>query len=548
MQEALKAGWDFTSKQMGSEFGAQVGKEYIANVESAIEKLAKDMEELGTNNLGAKQLKGFVAEYWHADTFNINAALKGSSSRASVEGSTEHASVDISTNFGKNYSSKYMKTYDASVKAQAKNVIEAYHKYLANPRQGTAMRFEEYLEKYGYAQNPNIKQLIEDYKKYLEENGNDNSFTLEQFMKIHTGEYDIASLLTSIYNGQGRLIPADQLKEAIQYLKNQIAKEQGKTSVNRAALLENYLKTLEDLVDRISDGNGTESTPLSKEEAEAIAALIKEGKFKPEDFGFSLNELVTIEYILNQALKAGYTSAMITLVLQLGPEIIKTLLFLIENNEIDIQQFKKVGVTAISASAEGFMRGSVSSALTIAFKAGKLGEAFVNVNPHIIGALTVIVIDVAKRSMLVAIGKMSSKEMGANITKELIISAAALAGGAIGQSIAPELPVIGYMLGSFIGSGVSSIVLNVGEKCLLSFCVDTGFTCFGLVEQNYELPEDVLKNMGITVTSIQRTFVERTEVQRTQIRRTEVKRTRIPRVQIVMVKRGIIGINKIGYV
>lgn len=548
MRDALKAGWDFTSKQFGSELGAQVGKVYIENVESAIEKFAKDMEKLGTNNLGEKQLKGFVAEYWHADTFNIAAALRGSSSKASVEGSTEHASVDISTNFGKNYSSKYLKTYDASVKAQAKNVIEAYHKYLANSRQGAGMTFEEYLEKYGYAQNASIKKLIEDYKAFIKESGNDCTVTLEQYIRIHAGEYDISSLLMSVYNGQGRLIPAEQLKEAIQYLKNQIAKEQGKDAANRVAVLENYLKTLEDLVDRISDGNGTESIPLTKEQAEAIAILIKEGKFKPEDFGFNLNELVTIEYILNQALKAGYTSAVLTLVLQLGPEIIKTLLFLVENNEIDVQQFKKIGITAISASAEGFLRGSVSSALTIACKAGKLGDAFVNVNPHIIGALTVVVIDIAKSSMLVAIGKMSSREMGTIITKELIVSSVALAGGAIGQSVTPELPVVGYMLGSFIGSGISSIVLNVGEKCLLSFCVDTGFTCFGLVEQDYKLPEDVLRKMGISVTSIQKTFIERTKIKRTQIRRTEINRTKVPRVQVVMVKRGIIGINKIGYI
>jgi hypothetical protein len=31
------------------------------------------------------------------------------------------------------------------------------------------------------------------------------------------------------------------------------------------------------------------------------------------------------------------------------------------------------------------------------------------------------------------------------------------------------------------------VIYNIGKKKLISFCVDTGFTCFGLVEQNYEL-------------------------------------------------------------
>lgn len=548
MQQEMQAGWKFSSKQMGAEYAAQIGDSYIHEVDAAIEELAKDMQKLGANNLGVKQLKGFVAEYWHADTFNIDAALKESANRTHVDGSIEHASVDLSTNFGKSYSSKYIRTYDESVKAQAKNVIQAYHEYLSKPRKGEAISFEQYLERYGYIKDVNVKKLIEDYKGFLAESGKDSSMTLEQFIKLHTGEYDITTLLTSVYNGQERLIPTDQIQEAIKYLKMEIAKEGGKDTSNRAAVLANYQETLEKLVDRISDGQGTESVPLTKEEAEAIAELIKEGKFRPEDFGISLNDLVTVEYILNQALKAGYTAAAITLVLQLGPEIIKGIYLLIKNREIDIEQLKKTGKVAISAGAEGFLRGSIASALTMACKAGKLGEGFVNVNPHVIGALTVICLDVVKSSMLVAAGKITPREMGATITKEILISSAALAGGAIVQVIAPELPVIGYMLGSLIGSCLSSVLLNVGEKCLISFCVDSGFTCFGLVEQNYELPEEVLRDMGLAITAVSKVLIKHTEVKEVQVKHTQIKHTQLSTVQLIMVKRGVIGVNKIGYV
>lgn len=33
----------------------------------------------------------------------------------------------------------------------------------------------------------------------------------------------------------------------------------------------------------------------------------------------------------------------------------------------------------------------------------------------------------------------------------------------------------------------------------MSFCIDTGFTMFGLVKQDYTLPEDVLEYIGIDV-------------------------------------------------
>lgn len=543
-QKAIDEGWEYTAQQMGAVHVAQKGSAYVGQVDEAIQKLVEDMNALGGSKQAPDQLKGFVAEVWHADTFNINAALKGSSNRAEVEGSQGHASVDVSTNFGKSYGSKYMATAQASVNAQAKNVIQAYHKYLSGPRQGAPMSFEEYLVKYGYAQDDAIKGLIQAYRN----SGAQDTMTLEEFIKLHTGEFDITTLLTSVYSGQSLLIPADQLQAAMDYLKEQIAKEGGKDGSNRGAVLANYMEVLQNLVDRISDGEGTVSKPLTKEEAEVIAALIKSGAFDPEDFGISLKSLVTTEYILQQALKAGYTAAVITVVLRLAPEIFKAIDYLIKNGELDVDQVKKIGMTAMSASAEGFLRGSIASALTISCQTGKLGEQFVSVSPQVIGVLTVIVLEVTKNSILVAVGKMEPREMGAAFAKSLIISSAALAVGTLGQMLTPELPVVGYMLGSLLGSCVASVVVGVGEQCLISFCVESGFTCFGLVKQNYVLPEAYLVEMGIDVIAISSVDVKKTQVEHTAIKHIEPKRINYHTIELFMVRRGVIGVNAIGYV
>ena len=108
-----------------------------------------------------------------------------------------------------------------------------------------------------------------------------------------------------------------------------------------------------------------------------------------------------------------------------------------------------------------------------------------------------IVVDTMKNGFDVARGKMKPREMATNLSKELIISAASIAGGIAGQALLKELPVMGYMLGSFVGSVVASVTLNIGEKTILSFCVETGFTFFGLVEQSYELPQDVIEKLGL---------------------------------------------------
>ena len=92
------------------------------------------------------------------------------------------------------------------------------------------------------------------------------------------------------------------------------------------------------------------------------------------------------------------------------------------------------------------------------------------------------------------------------------------------------------------------MITNIGKKKLISFCVDTGFTCFGLVEQNYELPEDVLKEMGIETIPIQRTQMEMTDVPRTQVMGTDIETSEYETIDITVLRRGVIGVNKIGYV
>lgn len=119
-------------------------------------------------------------------------------------------------------------------------------------------------------------------------------------------------------------------------------------------------------------------------------------------------------------------------------------------------------------------------------------------------------------------------------------------GGLIAQALFPQLPGIGYAIGSLLGCSVA-VVYNIDKKKFISFCVDTGFTCFGLVEQNYELPEEILHDMGIHTIPVPRTEVSRTRVNTTDIG-NQVQREDYETIDITVLKRGIIRVNKIGYV
>lgn len=314
------------------------------------------------------------------------------------------------------------------------------------------------------------------------------------------------------------------------------------------AILTVYKETLEKLSDTIMNGEDVESIPLTREEIEVLALLAKGRDFNPEDFGLGVKELVPTEYILAQALQAGYSANLITLVMQLTPEIFKSIDYLIKKGELDVEQLENTGVTAISASTEGFLRGAVSAVITISCKTGKLGEQFIGIDPHIIGMITVIALDTVKNSILVAAGKMSTRQMGTVLSKEILTAMASFSGGTIGQIILPEFPVLGYMLGSLLGSCIASVTMSVGGKHLISFCADSGFTCFGLVEQDYELPRGVLERLGVNLAEVEHSMVEKSTVNRSKVIRSNVRYSRYETVELVMVRRGVIGLNKIGYV
>lgn len=225
--------------------------------------------------------------------------------------------------------------------------------------------------------------------------------------------------------------------------------------------------------------------------------------------------------------------------------------FLIKHGEIDIQQIKRMGTKGISAGAEGFLRGSISSSLLIMCEKGVLGEAFKGINPTILGTVVALVMQTVKNSILVAVGKMSAQQMGAAFVDTIVVSGGYLLGahigGIIGQVLSFELPVVGYLLGSLIGTSFC-VIYNIGKKKLISFCVDTGFTCFGLVEQNYELPNEVLHELGVETIPIPRTQIDRTDIPRAQASSVSINKSAYETIDITVLRRGVIGVNKIGYV
>lgn len=502
--QGFREGFAYFCSNTGAVLGVDIGEQYVDSVNTSIDDLIESLNQFDGYKTDSSKLQGDLAEFWHAGTFNIDAAVKDTGSRAYVNRSHDFASADISTNHGDKYGLKYYKNAALSAKAQSKSVFERFKQYQA---QGGKDSLDKFLEDRGYN---NIDSILND----------------------------------PIYTGQKRLIPKDQLVEATEWLKRKIAKE----ACARPEQVKRYQETLDLLTDRIKDSKGSESIPLSREDAQRLAELAKQGKVKAEDLGLTTEELITYEYILQQSLKAGLTAATITVVLKIAPEIVKAVKFLIDNEEIDAQQFKTVGFAAISGVSEGFIRGSISAGLTVACKAGLLGQAAKTVSPCAIGMAVVIVMDTMKNAFKVATGKIDRHEMTNALVKETFVASVSLMGGSLLQTILPELPTLGFMLGSFVGSVAGGMLYSVVNNVIISFCIDTGFTMFGLVAQNYTLPEDVMREIGVTVFTPTQFAPSHFEPCRFEPTKFEPSHFSITTFKPYFLRRGVIGIREIGYV
>lgn len=349
------------------------------------------------------------------------------------------------------------------------------------------------------------------------------------------------------YSDQGRLVPSDQLFKT----KTVAHHEALRNKSIRPEVAEAYSETESRLTDKIRNDEGISSRSATRKELEQIARESKDQRFRAETHGVSVDSAIQAEYLLRQGLKAGFTTAAVTVAFQLAPEIYKSIDYLIKHGEIDVQQIKRTGIKGVSAGAESFLRGSISACLLILCEKGIFGEAFKGISPPFLGTVVALVMQTVKNSILVAAGKMSAQQMGATFVDTVVVSSGyllgAYIGGIIGQVLGFELPVVGYLLGSLIGTSFCALY-NIGKKKLISFCVDTGFTCFGLVEQDYELPDEVLHELGVETITIPRIQIERTVIQKTPIPTASIDRIDYETIDVTMLRRGIIGVNKVGYI
>lgn len=448
--DTFKKGWDYAAEFFGAQVAARMTDEYMKSVQKAITDMQKDINAEAGVTRGISQEAGFVAEKWHADTYNIDSVVKKAKSTAKQLQENGHASVDVATSEGDNASLKYYKNAKGSAKAQAKNLLQDYKEYEAKAKS----------------------------------NGTANILSFDEYLNKNYSATDIPDLYDSVYSGQKRIIPSDQLEDAKEYLTKKINKEK----INRPELVSGYQDTLDNLADRMTSKDGVSSKPLTYEDAQAIAELCEKGDFDPSDFGITLSDVVTPKYVVKQAIGSGVESGVLEAAMTVGPELYGILKELAQTGNIDEEELKEVGINSLLAGSNGFVEGSVSSALFAACKAGKFGPEMTDASPDVIGALTVIAIDSMKYGYKLSKGEITSEDFADIMTEEIFVSLISVSTGMTVALLLPGVP-FAYMAGSMAGSILGSYGYELGKEIVLE-CKDAAG--YGVI-----IPEKVVAGINI---------------------------------------------------
>jgi hypothetical protein len=95
--DGFSDGYSFFEKNSGGQISSSIAGSYVDIVSLEIDKLLSSLNHFEGYSTSAKTLKGDIAEFWHAGTFNINAAACNSQSSAEVYRSHDFALYDVAS-------------------------------------------------------------------------------------------------------------------------------------------------------------------------------------------------------------------------------------------------------------------------------------------------------------------------------------------------------------------------------------------------------------------------------------------------------------------
>lgn len=446
--EAFRDGYQFFAKSAGVVIpvSARYSRwdEWVSDIEGEISRLDENLRSMSQNGKSAEKLAGDIAEFWHAGTFNVNSALNRSSGpRASVPRSNAYASSDVIVG-SEFYQLKYNKKPEDSVRELSRTISQ-------DARAGS----------------PSAQALLE------------------------SGHVSPDQLKYEAMGGM--LVATDKLSDVETILERKIATE----SARRPEQAARYQTVRRRVDDRITDKRGNTSTPLTRDDATKLATEVKQGSLDLYNWNLSTDQLIPVKEIMQESLAAGVEAAALSAALGAAPAVIEAARLMVSEGELDdIGLVRGIGEAAVTSSAREFLTGATAAAITSSARAGYLGIPKRLLQPVMVASAASFATDVILDSIRSATGNLSREELADSIGRDALMMTCGLIGETIGKSIRGvmtiKIPVVGYLLGNFVGMAISGILWSTIQRATVAAHAVRGLPIFELCRRGRVVSTDTL--------------------------------------------------------
>lgn len=364
------------------------------------------------------------------------------------------------------------------------------------------------------------------------------TITLEAQLKyLKTGEETAKGLSDPKYNGMDKIGPSEQLekiKEAAERLAH-------KNQLNSPEQAVNFQDTAERASDRLEIDTAS-SKPLDEKIAKEMANdFRKDGDIDADKYGLNTENFVEWSDVARQAGQAALNAAIMSAALTAAPHIWAMIREHIETGQIDTNKLAGRFQDVLHGAGTAGLRGGVAAALTVACKTGLMGDALKSVSPTIIGMATTLTLNALDYSIKLQQGTITNQEFAHHCLRDTFVLSTGIFGATVGQLVIP-IPMLGALVGNLVGSTLGAVAFEGSNQVVLGLCVESGWTFFGMVSQDYTVSEDVLRQAGYD-TFCTHSFNK----QSFSTESFSIQSFNTNSLGFTPVRRGVIACNSVGY-
>ena len=144
-------------------------------------------------------------------------------------------------------------------------------------------------------------------------------------------------------------------------------------------------------------------------------------------------------------------------------------------------------------------------------------------------------------------GKLSPEQFAETCIRDIFVISCGVLGASTFQTVIP-IPLLGALIGNFVGSTCAVLILEGSKSIFLSSFIESGISFFNIVKQDYIIPREILERCGFDLIQIDKIELDTIELDTIKLDKLNLSTTETEGINIKLLKRGLINVNTIGYV